>query len=257
MLASGHAHGIINPHTACMGWATCRCAGDTVGQSSPHVIFCFVNAMQRSNTSNCRALHLPTKLLDVKSALVSQRPTQIFAYSLPPTMEDVMLVASRRECLLLMGFLCSPKVCAAGNDDRREEHALTDTPDGPHVRFHEFPDGWYVLTEPIAWQQKDKGAAVVVPAGFVTDLAVVPRITWERLKSDNAFVLAAFVLDWIYARQQVSREQADRTFDDLLKDLKVDAIKRRMLFEAVKWNGARVGRAAQSKQSAGIAEPVA
>src|SRR5262245_47745360 len=57
----------------------------------------------------------------------------------------------------------------------------------------------YFLLQPITWKpnpdQAPKFEPVVVPAGFVTDLASIPRIFFSALRPDGVYAYAAIVHD--------------------------------------------------------------
>lgn len=51
----------------------------------------------------------------------------------------------------------------------------------------------------------DGDEAVVIPAGFVTDFASIPRALWPLLPPTGAYGKAAVVHDWLYERRVVVR----------------------------------------------------
>lgn len=100
-----------------------------------------------------------------------------------------------------------------------------------------FADGvyWY-LREPLVWRAFD-GTRVVVPAGFVTDFASIPRAVWVLMPKWEKYGPAAVVHDYLYWSQSVSRLQADRYILEAMEDSKVGRLKRRMIYTAVRLFG--------------------
>lgn len=56
------------------------------------------------------------------------------------------------------------------------------------------------------------GRKLVVPVGFVTDFASIPRALWALLPRDGSYQPAAVLHDWLYSETDVSREDADDIF---------------------------------------------
>ncbi|WP_250530524.1 DUF1353 domain-containing protein, partial [Caballeronia sp. ATUFL_F1_KS4A] len=59
------------------------------------------------------------------------------------------------------------------------------------LKMGRFRDHYYYLTGPISWHpgaNNDPGLpTVIVPTGFVTDLASIPRIFWSVLPPDGDY----------------------------------------------------------------------
>jgi hypothetical protein len=83
---------------------------------------------------------------------------------------------------------------------------------------------------------------IVVPAGFKTDFASVPRGLWNFEPPLGDAGKAAVVHDFLYATRglggRFSRAQADAIFRQALADLGVPAWKRTLLWAAVRVGGA-------------------
>jgi hypothetical protein len=89
-----------------------------------------------------------------------------------------------------------------------------------------FRDPMYFLTSPISWHP-DSGQAgylapIEVPAGFVTDLASIPRIFWSILRPDGEYAHAAVIHDYLYWTQSRPRDVADEILKRDMQDLHVD-----------------------------------
>lgn len=98
----------------------------------------------------------------------------------------------------------------------------------------------YMLTEPLRIKAamngtRLSGLRITVPAGFVTDLASVPRFFWRWFPPAGDHAAAAVVHDWFYQqRLGVSRFLADAIFRDLMDSLGVPAWKRWCMWAAVR-----------------------
>lgn len=74
-----------------------------------------------------------------------------------------------------------------------------------------------------------------VPAGFVTDLASVPRWLWSFLQPTGRYTKAAILHDWlIQADSGVSRADADRIFYDAMVVLGVKPRLAWLMYKAVR-----------------------
>jgi len=80
------------------------------------------------------------------------------------------------------------------------------------------------------------GVRITVPAGFVTDLASVPRPFWRFFPPAGDYAAAAVVHDWFYrtAGSGVSRFLADAIFRDLMAASGVPCWKRWAMWAAVR-----------------------
>ena len=98
------------------------------------------------------------------------------------------------------------------------------------------------------------GERIVVPAGFVTDLASVPRAVWSFYPPDGPWAKAAIIHDFLYftkgtgvwhKHQGISREKpySRREADDILReamaDRKVGAWEQTVIWSSVRLGGAK------------------
>lgn len=77
----------------------------------------------------------------------------------------------------------------------------------------------YVLLEPFKYVAPRTGEPIIVPSGFVTDLASIPGFVKSAF--DSIVDVPAIVHDFLYWRQSCSRGQADRVFFEALQRLGV------------------------------------
>lgn len=107
-----------------------------------------------------------------------------------------------------------------------------------------FDDGEYwVLGNDLVFTIRHTGQRIVVPRGFVTDFASVPRIFWTFFPKHGEYTRAAIVHDYLYWQQQCTRSQADELFDIVMEDSDVDTTSRFTIYAAVRvwgddaWDG--------------------
>lgn len=103
-----------------------------------------------------------------------------------------------------------------------------------------FADRIYYLDKEILWEPnpgQERFPSVKVPAGFVTDLASIPRIFWSLLPTDGQYTFPAIVHDFLYWEQKTSREAADNIFRLGMEDFKVASGTISAIFAAVRIGG--------------------
>src|SRR6187431_3078376 len=72
----------------------------------------------------------------------------------------------------------------------------------------------WVVDQPLMYESTVAQRVFIVPEGFVTDLASVPRIPLAFLLTGGTADEAAVVHDFIYSRAIVPRELADAVFKE-------------------------------------------
>lgn len=103
-------------------------------------------------------------------------------------------------------------------------------PSGKRFRLH------YEFT--YLWKYKDLTVKITVPAGFVTDLASIPRFARAIIPKLGKYNKAAVVHDYIYQYgHSISRKMADQCFRDGMIDLGVSKWKRVLMYWAVRIGG--------------------
>jgi hypothetical protein len=103
-----------------------------------------------------------------------------------------------------------------------------------------FADPMYFLTKPITWkpnQGQERYQEVSVPAGFVTDLASIPRVFWTLLRPDGKYAYSAIVHDYLYWFQTKPREESDTILKLGMQDFSIDAVTITAIYDAVRLGG--------------------
>jgi hypothetical protein len=123
----------------------------------------------------------------------------------------------------------------------------------PTPFLHGFSDGInWILRSPLV-HEVDAGtsAVIIVPRGFVSDLASIPeplQILRGRVSSTKLYANASLVHDYLYWRQDCTRAQADNIMLKAMKDAGVPAIERRLVYQGLRqfgqsaWDGNRRAR---------------
>lgn len=117
---------------------------------------------------------------------------------------------------------------------------LSYTPLGKPGRWRQL----WRLNEPLIYRWRHAGhpCTICVPAGFITDLASVPRLLWWLIAP---FCLgpAAVLHDFLYRRggfyggRTWTRRDVDRLFGRVMRESGVPRWKRRLAFRAVRLFG--------------------
>lgn len=92
--------------------------------------------------------------------------------------------------------------------------------------------------EPFAFYlSNDNSDVIEVPAGFVTDLATIPRIFWSLMPPDGKYAKAAIIHDYLYDNALRTKKEADLIFLDGMTVLGVARWKRTIMYYAVRLFG--------------------
>ncbi len=81
------------------------------------------------------------------------------------------------------------------------------------------------------------GYIICVPRGFITDLASVPKMFWTIFPPFGKYTPAAIVHDFLYSKYNntgINRTLADKIFLFIMKELKVNILKRYAMYKAVR-----------------------
>lgn len=94
----------------------------------------------------------------------------------------------------------------------------------------------YELLRPMIFEVEFPGGcvSVVVPAGFVTDFASVPRFFWRLFPPDGPWSAAAVVHDWLCGQAECSRFLADAIFREAMRATGVPSWQRTLIYLAVR-----------------------
>ena len=109
------------------------------------------------------------------------------------------------------------------------------------INMHRTDDCGNVLSTVTENVIEWKGRSFVIPAGFESDGASVPRFFWRIVcpPTDPKAVRAGVAHDWIYRKQPDgwTREEADKMFYDLLKEDGMMRCQARLAYLGVRLGG--------------------
>lgn len=112
-------------------------------------------------------------------------------------------------------------------------------PTGTLPSFHWISNRHVALDAPLEYLLD--GRRFVVPRGFISDFASIPKIFWSLFGPTGAYTWAAILHDWFIKRlrarrPEVTAREADRYFRLACAELGVDPVTCRLL-----WVGVRLG----------------
>lgn len=112
--------------------------------------------------------------------------------------------------------------------------------------------GFFMLVEPLVVRWSEGGDSLVVPSGFVTDFASIPRRLQGFIPKLGPHLCPAIVHDYLYAEQICTRAQADAIFLEMMKDLGVSLATRRMMYWSVRLFGGSPWEENRERKRAGL-----
>lgn len=117
-------------------------------------------------------------------------------------------------------------------------------------------DSYWVVLRPLIFKSYNTGMEVVVPVGFLTNLASIPAPLRALIQVNGKHRYAAILHDYLYANPvatqlgseiELTRHQCDRFFDEAMAISGVGDARRRMMYAGVRvggciaWSGHRNG----------------
>lgn len=100
-------------------------------------------------------------------------------------------------------------------------------------------DGLHVkLLEPlIYWTEVERIGKIIVPVGFETDYASVPRGLWNLFPPNGKYAPGAVVHDYLYRRTLLDRKVCDQILMEAMQVLGVSWLTRHLIYRAVRLFG--------------------
>jgi hypothetical protein len=77
----------------------------------------------------------------------------------------------------------------------------------------------FLVTSPLRYSLNDGADEIVVPIGFVTDLASIPRELWWWQSPHEATMAPAIIHDYLYWEQSCTKDEADAVMYLAMEDL--------------------------------------
>lgn len=101
-----------------------------------------------------------------------------------------------------------------------------------HIVLQELDEARWTLLEPLTYQGRQE--SFTVPAGFITDLASVPRIFTWLIPNYGKYTKAAVLHDYLCATKVINRSDADGLFRRTMRELGVPFLQRWVMWAAVR-----------------------
>lgn len=102
------------------------------------------------------------------------------------------------------------------------------------------PDEWVVLDPLITLRSNGINAdKIIVPRGFITDLASIPRVFRGAFNVNGLLRAPAVIHDWLYCSQRYSRAEADTILMEAMEARGMDKATRYAVYAAVRTFGWR------------------
>lgn len=106
------------------------------------------------------------------------------------------------------------------------------------VRPDEVRDRVWILMDALIYET-NAGQLIIVPRGFDTDFASIPRAVWAVYDPMGVYKLAAVIHDFLYYEHKIgdeplSRAQADAIFLEAMESTKVGWLTRKIIYSAVR-----------------------
>lgn len=96
---------------------------------------------------------------------------------------------------------------------------------------------WVLMAEFIYELGIGNNRFIIVPKGFTTDFASVPRLFWNILPPWGTYGKAAVLHDWLYHTQEFNRKFCDDLLMEAMTTLGVAAWKRWTIYLGVRLGG--------------------
>jgi hypothetical protein len=130
----------------------------------------------------------------------------------------------------------------------------------PSPLVRAFSDGGnWILQSPVIYELGKKTHVVIVPRGFVTDFASIPKplqILRGILPTSDRYGVAALVHDYLYWRQDCTREQADNIMEIAMMQAGVSLLERKVIREGVRQFGQSAWDANRKARESGLIRTV-
>lgn len=96
-------------------------------------------------------------------------------------------------------------------------------------------DGKYALLRPLAYRHPKTHRKYVVPSGFITDFASIPRPFRFLVTGHDRTRKPAVLHDYLVSKPEFPRSRADDLFNQAMKDEKVKPWRRHLCYRAVQF----------------------
>lgn len=134
-------------------------------------------------------------------------------------------------CLVVLAAALGP---AASAQDARLKIMPKQAITSPSFVLFQGDGRNFLLSNPLEYEIRRTGKIIVVPGGFVTDFASVPRWAQWIISILGKHSVPAIAHDYLYWEQKCSREQADLIFLDAMQEYQSSWFSRTIVYYAVR-----------------------
>lgn len=133
-----------------------------------------------------------------------------------------------------------------------------DPPPAPFVRGFADKSNWMLQSPLIHEIGKNNRYFIIVPRGFVTDFASIPQPLpiLRATISIGRYGNAAVVHDYLYWRQDCTREQSDKILEIAMAETGVSFLERQLIYQSVRQFGQSAWDGNKSAREAGLIRTV-
>lgn len=105
------------------------------------------------------------------------------------------------------------------------------------LQVEQITDDKWLLLRPLVYRSDRLDATLIVPRGFVTDFASVPRLPFVYWLAGGKATKAAVVHDFLYRKSGVSRADADHVFAEAMEASGQAAWRRGLMYAGLRLGG--------------------
>lgn len=106
------------------------------------------------------------------------------------------------------------------------------------VDFRPFADGrTWIVKQPMIYRIGVSKDSIIIPSGFVTDMASIPPVLQSIIQQNGPYLLPAVVHDYLYWQQACTRSESDRIFLLAMIEHDVREAHRTAIYNAVRAAG--------------------
>lgn len=106
------------------------------------------------------------------------------------------------------------------------------------VDFRPFADGrTWIVKQPMIYKIGVSKDSIIIPPGFVTDMASIPPVLQSIIQQNGPYLLPAVVHDYLYWQQACTRSESDRIFLLAMIEHDVSNAHRTAIYDAVRAAG--------------------
>lgn len=97
----------------------------------------------------------------------------------------------------------------------------------------------FMLAYPLRYATNDKMHEIVVPVGFLTDLASIPRTLWWWQAPHEGTMAPAIIHDYLYWEQSCTKDEADAVLYLALREIGMGSINANLVYMGVRTRSAQ------------------